>query len=254
MITTLLFPLAAIGLIMGILSGLLGVGGGVFLVPVLVALGYSPVEAVSTSGVPILLSAVSAITVQLRLKTFRVGPALRIGVPALLVAQAGVWLAHLIVPKLLLALFGSFLLVNILLVRLKPKLPPGHPPRNTPRIRSFKEVTIGSIGGFLGGFFGLGGGVVMVPLQVALLGESIKVAAGISISVVLITAISSVTGHALKGTVLWDVGVALSVGSILGAQIGTLMAPRLSEMTLRRIFLTLLGVLAILVFAKALLS
>jgi uncharacterized membrane protein YfcA len=253
MATAMFLPLVFLGLVMGVLSGLLGVGGGVFLVPALVALGYSPVEAVSTSGIPIMLSALSAITLQLRMKTFTLAPALRIGIPALLVAQGGVWLAHFVPPRLLLLLFGTFLLFNALLVKLKAKTKRDNA---VPAVKSraWRQLAIGSIGGFLGGFFGLGGGVVMVPLQIAMLGETIKVAARISISVVLITAISSVTGHAVKGTVLWSVGVALSVGSIIGAQIGTLWAPRISEPVLKRIFLTLLVVLATFVFAKALLT
>ncbi len=247
---TLFSLLALIGVLMGILSGVLGVGGGIFLVPVLVGLGYSPVHAVSTSGLPIFLSAISAIVTHLRTKTFRLAPALRIGIPALFVAQAGVWLAHFVSQKLLLTLFGCFLVANFWLVRLKDTAKAHH---NLPKgiFRLGVEMMIGSVGGFLGGFFGLGGGVVMVPLQLVFLGEGIKVAARVSIAVVLITAGSSITGHALKGTVLWDVGIALSVGSIVGAQIGSLAAPRMSDGFVKKFFLVLLASLAAFVFYRA---
>ncbi len=242
--------LVLIGILMGILSGVLGVGGGIFLVPVLVALGHSPVHAVSTSGLPIFLSAISAIVTHLRTKTFRLAPALRIGIPALFVAQAGVWLAHLVSQKLLLTLFGCFLVANFWLVRLKDTAKVHqNPPKGV--FKLCVEMMIGAVGGFLGGFFGLGGGVVMVPLQLVFLGEGIKVAARVSIAVVLITAGSSISGHAFKGTVLWDVGIALSVGSIVGAQIGSLAAPRMSDTFVKKFFLVLLACLAIFVFYRA---
>jgi uncharacterized membrane protein YfcA len=247
---TMTFALIILGVVMGVLSGVLGVGGGIFIVPALIALGYSPVHAISTSGVPILLSAISAVTTHIRMKTFLLAPALRIGIPALLVAQGGVWLAHLVRPTLLLVLFGSFLLANFWLVRLKKVSKETLMVSVGPK-RIVLEVMIGGTGGFLGGFFGLGGGVVMVPLQLVLLNENIKNAARVSIAVVLITALSSVTGHALKGTVLWNVGIAMGVGSILGAQVGTLVAPKMSDTFVKRFFQLLLFFLAVFVFYRA---
>ncbi len=239
------------GLVVGTLAGILGLGGGVFLVPVLVAFGYPPLNAVATSSIPVLVAAVSGVSAHIRSKQLRLVRALRIGVIAAAAAQVGVFLAHHVNSRLLLILFACFLLANISLMRLRRSVSKKTAPKEGWEF-VWSEIFIGALGGVFSGFFGVGGGVIMVPLLVLLVAEPLKDAVRTSMAVVLVSAISSSIGHALKGSVLWDVGLLLAAGSLVGAQLGVMLLPKLSEKMVRKIFVGMLSLLACYVFVKAL--
>ncbi len=95
---------------------------------------------------------------------------------------------------------------------------------------------IGAVGGLLSGLFGVGGGVVIVPLLVLALGVDQRRAAGISVAAILPTAIVGAVTYASAGKVDWVAGALLAVGVIGGAQIGSYLLSRLPITTLRWIF------------------
>jgi hypothetical protein len=91
----------------------------------------------------------------------------------------------------------------------------------------------------------------MVPLQILLLGETIKTAIQTSLGVIVITAISACAGHALRGNVLWVEGLLLGAGGFLGAQISTRFLPKLPDHVVSLAFRSLLAILSIYVFYQA---
>jgi uncharacterized membrane protein YfcA/ABC-type phosphate transport system substrate-binding protein len=112
------------GLVSGVLAGLLGVGGGVVLVPLLITLGYSPIEAVATSSLVIVISSISGSFQNWRMGNFDLQRVVYLGLPALMTTQIGVYLANRFPPYLILFLFGVLLLANIYLLQLKKRLSP----------------------------------------------------------------------------------------------------------------------------------
>ena len=88
-------------------------------------------------------------------------------------------------------------------------------------------VVIGLIAGFLSGLFGVGGGILIVPLLVILTGFGPRVAAGTSLAAILPTALVGVISYAIPGNVDWVAAALLAAGSIVGAQIGTHLLQRL---------------------------
>lgn len=110
------------GLLSGILAGFLGIGGGTVLVPLQVALGYAPVQAVATSNLAILITAISGTVQNWRMGYINIQRVILLGFPALVTAQVGVYLANIFPPKLLLIAFGLLLLLNIYLVELRKQL------------------------------------------------------------------------------------------------------------------------------------
>jgi uncharacterized membrane protein YfcA len=248
------FSLVAIGLIVGTLAGILGLGGGVFLVPILVALGFSPLNSVATSSVPVFISASSAIIAHLRSGQLKLPRAIRIGIVAAIAAQGGVQLAHFVNGRVLLGLFSLFLLTNIVLMRLRKKAQNASSPQNQSqalRAWHWGEIVTGFLGGVFSGFFGVGGGVIMVPLLVLLQGEPLKSAVRTSMAVVLVSSISSVAGHSLSGSVLWNAGLLLAAGSLVGAQIGVALLPKFPESMVRKLFVLMLAILAAYTLSKA---
>lgn len=247
--------LAGGGLFSGILAGFLGIGGGTVLVPLLVTLGYSPVESVATSSLAILMTSISGSIQNWRMGFFSFKRVLYIGLPAIFTAQIGALLADWVPDYILLVTFGLLLWLNIYLVQLRKKITQDveaarHETTNPMMARLFT----GSAAGFLAGFFGVGGGVIMVPLQILLLGETIKTSIQTSLGVIVITAVSACIGHALRGNVLLLEGLLLGLGGLLGAQISTRFLPKLPDETITIAFRTLLGLLSIYIFVQAWMS
>ncbi|MEG4986655.1 sulfite exporter TauE/SafE family protein [Microcoleus sp. BR0-C5] len=277
---TELLMLGAAGIFAGILAGFLGIGGGTVLVPLLVALNYAPVEAVATSGLSIVITAISGSIQNWRMGYLNLSQVAGIGFPAVITAQIGAYLAGIFPPYLLLLTFGLLLWVNIYLIEVRKRLTAkkkaeaeqgelggeagqgdnaqlpitNHELPNNSNILfnpTFAKIATGSAAGLLAGLFGVGGGVIMVPLQILLLGESIKTAIQTSLGVIVITAISATAGHAARGNVLWVVGLILGGGGLLGAQVSTRFLPRLPDRIVSLAFRSLLAVLSIYVFWQA---
>ncbi len=263
------------GLVSGVLAGLLGIGGGTILGPLLIALNYPEVQSFATSGLAILITSISGTIENWRKGYIKPRQVLSIGLPALVTAQIGVVLANLAkaFPYVLLATFGLLSLLNIYLIDLKNQLArqqkkagldaadshgktpeaktPTEPIQSTLANPLLVKIITGGIAGILAGLFGIGGGVIMVPMQILLMGEAIKPAIQTSLGVVVITAISACLGHAYSNNILWVEGVVLGLGGLVGAQISTRVLPALPDRFVSLLFRSYLCILSVYVFWKA---
>lgn len=249
--TSKLILLAAGGLVSGILAGFLGIGGGTVLVPLQVALGYTPLQAVATSSFSIVITAISGSIQNWRMGYLSFKRVIYLGLPAVITAQLGAELATRIPSYILLVAFGLLLLLNIYLVQLRKRLSNSEAQKGNSFNPVLARIFTGGAAGVLAGLFGVGGGVIMVPLQILLLGEAIKVAIQTSLGVIMITAISATIGHAARGNILWVEGLILGVGGLIGAQISTRFLPKLPDHIVSLAFRTLLAVLSIYIFWQA---
>lgn len=274
--------LAIAGVFTGVLAGFLGIGGGTVLVPILVTLGNSAVEAVATSSLAIVVTSIAGSIQNWRMGYLNPRKVVMLGAPAIVTAQLGAFAASRISSYILLLAFGLLLLLNIYLVRLRKTLvkqrtlenqadqPLGHPfnqafaeagttqESTSTGDRSqvignpaLSRLLTGGVAGFLAGLFGIGGGVIMVPMQMLLLGEPIKVAVQTSLGVIVITAISATVGHAIAGNVLFWPGLILGLGGLVGVQFSTRFLPKLPDQWVSRAFRTLLVLLSIYIFWQA---
>ncbi len=266
-----LLILGAAGLFAGILAGFLGIGGGTVLVPFLLRLGYEPVQAFATSALSIVITASSGSIQNWRMGYLNFQQVLAIGLPALLTAQVGAFFADKFPDSWLLVAFGSLLVLNIYLVGFRKRVTAKkkieeeaiNNYEKTPinnyeseinakkKSQMISRIATGSVGGLLAGLFGVGGGAIMVPMQILLLDESIKKAIQTSLGVIVITAISATAGHALRGNVLWEQGLILGFGGLLGAQFSTRFLPKLPDKVVSIAFRSLLGFLSVYIFWKA---
>jgi uncharacterized membrane protein YfcA len=242
--------LAAGGVGAGLLAGLLGIGGGTVLVPILVFLGYIYDQAVATSSLAIILTSSSGTLQNWRMGYLDFNRALYLALPAILTAQLGAYLVEQLPDYFKEAAFGVLMIVTIFLVALKKHL------RNAtadskPINPLLARLGTGSAAGLLAGLFGVGGGVIMVPLQMLLLGEPIKTAIQTSLGVIVITSVSAAAGHAYHGNVLWLPGIILGAGGIVGAQVSTRFLPKLPDKVVNFCFRTLLAILAVYFFWRA---
>ena len=286
------------GLFAGVLAGFLGIGGGVVMIPVLVTLGYQPVQAVGTTTLSILITAISGSIQNLQMGNLTISRVIAIGFPALITAQLGVYLENQFSSRWLLFAFGLFLILNIYLVEFRKQVTKRKKEheeleqnlredvlvklenRNNqdfaeefalpitdesllliePIIKKINSqipekymkpiarITTGSLAGLLAGLFGLGGGVILVPLQILLLGEKIKVAIPTSLGVIVITAFSACIGHAVRGNVLWETGLLLGFSGLLGVQFSTRYMKKLPDEVISFAFRALLAIISIYIF------
>ena len=177
-----------------------------------------------------------------------------LGSPALITAQFGVYIANLLPDYVLLATLGILLVINVFLGNLRQRLatrPTSTPTKNTKISSIIARLGTGGIAGFLAGLFGIGGGVVIVPLQIFFLEETIKIAIQTSLGVIVITAISATIGHTLQGNVLFSIGLILGAGGLVGSRISTSLLPKLPNRAIRFCFRALLAALAICTFWQA---
>lgn len=237
MIETLGF--IASGLLTGIFSGSLGVGGALLATPLIRFLGVTPYLAVGTT-VPVLLP--TTLT-----GTFTYGRARHLdttvaawtalgGVPG---AVTGALTTRRVNGHVLMLLSAAILFA--LALRMLPRQEERAPsePRRTPT----GLITLGAVGGFFSGLLGIGGGFLFVPAFINLFALPIKTALGTSLAVIAITAVPNLIAQQAVGNIDWRVALLLFLGVIPGARIGALLSIRAPERALR--FAVTVGILAV---------
>lgn len=113
-------------------------------------------------------------------------------------------------------------------------------------------LLIGLVAGLLSGTFGIGGGIVVVPALVIVLGYGQKTATGTSLFALLLpVAVLAVMAYARAGHVNVRAGLMIALGIFLGALTGARFALAQSETTLRRGFAVLLVALAVRLFVES---
>ncbi|WP_434809885.1 sulfite exporter TauE/SafE family protein [Microbacterium sp. bgisy189] len=109
-------------------------------------------------------------------------------------------------------------------------------------------LAVGLAAGLLSGLFGVGGGTVIVPLLVLILGFDQRLASGTSLAAIVPTASVGVVSYALSDSVAWIPALVLAAGAVVGAQIGTWLLARLPQNALRWGFIGFLAVVVIMLF------
>jgi uncharacterized protein len=242
------------GLVSGMLAGVLGIGGGSVLVPLMVYIGFTPINAIGTSSLAILLTSLSGSIQNWRMGYIDWRKISWLGLPALLAAQLGAALAQYLPAHWLLFGFAAMMLTNIYLVGLKQQLVESKSSTLSTKRHTLSTTITGGLAGLVAGLAGVGGGAIMVPLQMLLLGETIKVAIQTSLGVVVLTAISATIGHSINGHVLFNQGIILGIGGLLGAQLGTRYLPKLPDSVISNLFRLTLFLTAIYSFSQGIIK
>lgn len=245
-----LLTMTGVGLGAGVLAGLFGIGGATIVVPLFLSLNFSPLQAIGTASLSIVCASASGTWQNWRTGKLNIPKIWRLAVPAVVTVQLGVVLAKLSPPLWLLLGFASYLLINAWLVELRTRF--GAWQGKQGRVSLVQEITIGSLTGLLSGLFGVGGGMVLVPLQLVLLKEPVKSAICDSLAVVTLTGIVACLGHGWAGNVVWLEGILVAGAGAIGAQLGTRILPHLSDRLVTRMLQAFLGCLAVYTIHKAL--
>ncbi len=272
------FLLLGLGGMVGILSGMFGVGGGFLMTPLLFFIGIPPAVAVATEANQIVASSFSGVLAHFRRRTvdFKMGFILQIG--GLIGAALGVvvfnYLKALGQVDLLvrlcyvvfLGVVGSLMFIESLnAIRKSRKTTVSAPAKRRQRtwvhalpfkmrfrtsglyISIIPPILVGIFVGILSAIMGVGGGFIMVPAMIYILGMPTKVVVGTSLfQIILVTAFTTLLHATTNYTVDVVLAVLLLVGGVIGAQVGTRIGVRLKAEQLR----VLLAGLVLLVCGK----
>jgi uncharacterized membrane protein YfcA len=241
-----------VGMVAGIGSGLFGVGGGIVTTPAInVLLGGTAIQAVATP-LPVIFptSLVGAVTYGRAGEVSRRAFLWAIG-PGITGAAAGAALTDLVNAHLLLVV------TSVLIGWTAVQVARGRTPK-TPweggKTAGWKYAAIGLAAGFVSGLLGIGGGILMVPLFTAALGMPLKRALGTSLATMSALVIPGTLVHEILGHIDWTIFAVLTIGVIPGARIGSRIALRTREHSLRIAVGTFLLAVALLYGARELLA
>mgnify|MGYP001553052988 CR=1 FL=1 len=108
-----------------------------------------------------------------------------------------------------------------------------------------RSIALGLIAGIIGGLFGIGGGVIVVPGLVLWLGFDQHRASGTSVATIVASAGAALIAFAGDGSVDWGAAAIITAGAVTGAAIGARILHRIPAETLRRAFAVVLVVAAL---------
>ncbi len=114
-----------------------------------------------------------------------------------------------------------------------------------PMRRLWGLAIVGVLAGFLSGLFGVGGGIIIVPLLVGVLGFGQRLASGTSLTAILPTAVAGSIGYLANGNVDWAAAGVLTIGAVSGSLAGSWLLHRIPHTALRWLFIVFLVGLAI---------
>lgn len=294
------FIAALVGVGVGVLSGLLGIGGGTVMVPLFrLAFGMEPIAATATSLFTIVPTSISGMWKHAKNKTSLPRVGIVCGLTGACLSPVGVWAANvspgwaIMGAAAVVVMYSSFTMLKKALAAPKggaakrnrkacekksttsdtaamgaavatgdaaaASLAAGGSsaagaqaaPLEAPAIKFTpkyvaKVALIGVVAGFMSGYVGVGGGFIMVPLFVSMLGIPMRLASGTSLTAVCILAIPGVIEQAVLGNIDYMVGVAMMIGSIPGAIVGANLVKRVPERALRFAFALFLLLMAVL--------
>lgn len=274
--TPLLFVLlvAAMSFVAGMLGSLLGLGGGMIVVPALtlllgidirLAIGASIISVIATS------SGAAAAYVRDRLANLRVAMFLELGTTA--GAITGAWVAGILHPRWLFVLFGSILGYSALAM-LRPRAArTGAPAHETPlaqRLRLHSSyyddargrqvayeptrpmlgLSLMYIAGIVSGLLGIGSGALKVPAMDLAMELPIKVSTATSNFMIGVTAAASAGLYFARGQIDPFVAAPVAIGVLLGAFAGSRLLSRVSSRALRIAFVVVLVVVSLQMLVK----
>ncbi len=270
----------ALGFLVGVLSGMFGVGGGFLTTPLLIFYGIPPTVAVASAATQITGASVSGVMVHMR----RGGVDLKMGavmiVGGLFGSVTGAALFRLLQATGQIDLVIGFLYVLILgwigvlmlkdalvaLGYIQPPVATEGAPRHNRWVASLPlrwrfyssglyisplaPLALGFIAGMLTVLLGIGGGFILVPAMIYLLGMAARVVIGTSLVMILAVSAATTMVHALT-TRSVDVVLAalLLIGGVIGAQYGALFTTRMKPDYLR---LALAGIILVVALRMAL--
>jgi len=242
-----------LGFLIGLSLGALGGGGSILAVPALVyAAGQDPKAATTTSLVLVTFTALIGIIPHWRAGRVRFGAGAVFGLAGIGGSLLGSAWNEAVDPDVLLLAFSALMLVAAYAMwrRLNSPNDAQAPPDGAADVRfdaatAVKVLVAGSFVGLLTGFFGVGGGFVIVPALVLALGFTMPEAVGTSLLVIAVNSMVALTTRLPGGSIEWATVIPFTIASLIGVFVGSRLASTRDPSFLQKWFIGFLVVIAV---------
>ena len=243
--------LPLLGLIGGFVAGLLGLGGGVVMLPLLTFVGKVPLKLVTgTDLVHVLVAAAVAVVPHYRAKGVDTQLGLTLGSIGILGGVAGSFLSAYLSNWSLQVIYLCVVILATLLLFLPQHLENAGYAMG--QMNLILGIPIGLAVGFLAGLLGTGGGFLIIPVMVYFLKIPLRVAIGTSLLSILVTSLGTIWAKLGVKQIDSSITLLVLVGSIGGAFLGARVSKKLPVKLLRLALISLLLVILISVGSKTL--
>jgi uncharacterized membrane protein YfcA len=257
----LLLLIAGLGVVTGFLSGLLGIGGGIVMAPLLLYapqfFHLEPLTMRVVAGLTIVQGLAACISGALSHHKFQfVSPrlVLSMGSSIFVAALIGGAAAKFVSNEVLLVIFGGLALSAAALMLLPMRQDSERPDVGRLDFSRFRAVTTASGVGLLGGLVGQGGSFVLIPLMTSFVHIPTRIAIGSNLAIVLLSTTAGFLGKAFTGQIEWLLALPLVLTVPAAAHLGSRVSARVPVVTLRRMLAVLIAIAAARIWLSVALS
>lgn len=235
--------LVLVGLGAGFIGSIVGLGGGLIVVPVLTHLGVSPATASANSLFATLGNAAASTLVYSRQRRVRYGSFVRLAVAAIPGTLVGAFASAHVDSEIFKILFAILLVACIAYMVLGRRI------KESNQHAGFTAAVLGTTAGFGAGimssFFGIGGGVIFVPVLVMVLGYTMRDSTATSQAILVPVSLAALLSHSALGHPEYLDALFLMIGGIVGGLCGAQVSVKISEAYLKISASTVMGLAAI---------
>ncbi|MBI3841948.1 MAG: sulfite exporter TauE/SafE family protein [Thaumarchaeota archaeon] len=235
--------LLPLGFAAGILGSMIGLGGGLVVVPVLTFFGFPPALAASNSLFAAFSNAVASTISYAKQKRIEYSLGLKLGLLSIPGTILGALISDQITPSLFKILFGILLVASSAYIYSKRKIE--SKVYNTSKQVMVLAVAASFFAGIISSLFGIGGGIVFVPLMVIAMGLSMRFAAPTSQLILLFASASGMIVHSILGHPDFYQALLLAVGAFGGGLVGSRLSVEVEEKKLKILVSAVMVVAAI---------
>ena len=241
-----------LGMIGGFLSGLLGIGGGIVMAPLLlyvpVLFGLESLTMQSVAGLTIVQGVIGCLTGYLTHKKLHFVSnelSLYMGGSIFIAAAVGGAGSSFVSNSVLLFIFASLAFTAACLMLVPVEKDCERPDVMTVKFNRFRAVITASGVGLLGGLVGQGGSFILIPLMISYVRIPTRIAIGSNLAIVLFSSVAGFLGKAFTGQIEWLLTIPLVLTGIPAACFGGIVSRRVSVLHLRQLLAVLIGLAAV---------
>ncbi|MCK5194831.1 MAG: sulfite exporter TauE/SafE family protein [Desulfobulbaceae bacterium] len=243
--------IGGLGLITGFLSGLLGLGGGIILAPLLLytppIFGLDPLSMRIVAGLTIVQGLMGCLAGALTHRKFKfVSDKLTfwMGTSIFIAAIAGGAGARLVSNEALLFVFACLAFFAAFLMLIPEKVNSEKPDVTVLTFSRFRAITTASGVGLLGGLVGQGGSFILIPLMTSYVQIPTRIAIGSNLAIVLLSSLAGFIGKAATGQIQWLMTIPIALTVIPAASFGGYVSQKIPVQGLRRLLAILIALAA----------
>lgn len=246
------YVIAGLSLLTGFLSGLLGIGGGIILGPLLLyvppILGLEPLAMRQVAGLTIvqgLLACLGGVFVHRKLQFVSDKLSLCMGITIFIAAGIGGAASGFIANEILVFIFAGLAFAAAVLMIKPVKNDLERPDAARVQFRWPRAVTVASGVGLLGGMVGQGGSFILIPLMSSYVKIPTRIAIGSNLAIVMLSSVAAFISKAATGQIEWLLTIPIALTVIPFAVLGGTVSSRVPILWLRRILACLIAVAAL---------